>query len=110
MTNKRNLPVLTDEEMAEKIRKSIENGERRMSDNRPKTYKGKQVEYRGEISDREPFTGKEEGIYYLISTGSAYCYYDGVGSLDLRFEPNPHNPEVADMKPCWYSEMKESEE
>ena len=30
MTNKRNLPVLTDEEMAEKIRKSIENGERRM--------------------------------------------------------------------------------
>ena len=31
MTNKRNLPVLTDEEMAEKIRKSIENGERRMS-------------------------------------------------------------------------------
>jgi len=81
-----------------------------MSDNRPKTYKGKQVEYRGEISDREPFMGKEEGIYYLISTGSAYCYYDGVGSLDLRFEPNPHNPEVADMKPCWYSEMKESEE
>ena len=81
-----------------------------MSDNRPKTYKGKQVEYRGEISDREPFTGKEEGIYYLISTGSAYCYYDGVGSLDLRFEPNPHNPEVANMKPCWYSELKESEE
>ena len=38
-----------------------------MSDNRPKTYKGKPVEYRGEISDREPFTGKEEGIYYLIS-------------------------------------------
>ena len=30
MTNKRNLPVLTDEEMAEKIRKSIENGERRV--------------------------------------------------------------------------------
>ena len=57
MTNKRNLPVLTDEEMAEKIRKSIENGERRMSDNRPKTYKGKQVEYRGEISDRESFAG-----------------------------------------------------
>jgi len=30
MTNKRNLPVLTDEEMAEKICESIENGERRM--------------------------------------------------------------------------------
>ena len=81
-----------------------------MSDNRPKTYKGKQVEYRGEISDREPFTGKEEGIYYLISTGSAYCYYDGAGMLDLQFIPNPHNPEVAHMESCWCSELWESEE
>ena len=81
-----------------------------MSDNRPKTYKGKPVEYRGKISDREPFTGKEEGIYYMISTGSAYCYYDGVATLDQRFVPNPHNPEVAHLKPCWYSELKENKE
>jgi len=81
-----------------------------MSDNRPKTYKGKQVEYRGEISDRDSFEGKEEGIYYMISTGSFYCYYDGDGSLDAQFIPNPHNPEVAHMEPCWYSELKESEE
>jgi hypothetical protein len=81
-----------------------------MSDNRPKTYKGKQVEYRGEISDRESFAGKEEGIYYMISTGSSYCYYDGVATLDQRFVPNPHNPEVAHLKPCWYSELKENKE
>jgi hypothetical protein len=81
-----------------------------LSDNRPKTYKGKQVEYRGEISDRDSFEGKEEGIYYMISTGSFYCYYDGDGSLDAQFIPNPHNPEVAHMEPCWYSELKESEE
>ena len=80
-----------------------------MNDNRPTTYKGKPAEYRGEISDRESFAGKEEGIYYMISTGSFYCYYDGDGSLDSRFIPNPHNPEVANMKPCWYSEMKENE-
>ena len=76
----------------------------------PVSYKGKPVEYRGKISDRESFEGKEEGIYYLISTGSAYCYYDGVGMLDLQFIPNPHNPEVAHMGPCWYSELRESEE
>ena len=40
--------------------------ERIMKDNRPKAYKGKQVEYRGEISDRESFAEKEEGIYYMI--------------------------------------------
>ena len=72
----------------------------------PVSYKGKPVEYRGKISDRESFEGKEEGIYYMISTGSFYCYYDGDGSLDSRFIPNPHNPEVANMKPCWYSELK----
>ena len=76
----------------------------------PVSYKGKPVEYRGEISDRESFEGKEEGIYYMISTGSFYCYYDGDGSLDLWFIPNPHNPEVANMKFCWYSEMKENED
>jgi len=76
----------------------------------PVSYKGKQVEYRGEISDRESFAEKEEGIYYMISTGSFYCYYDGSGSLDTHYVPNPHNPEVADMKPCWYSELKESED
>jgi len=76
----------------------------------PVSYKGKQVEYRGEISDRESFAEKEEGIYYMISTGSFYCYYDGSGSLDAHYVPNPHNPEVADMKPCWYSELKESKE
>ena len=58
----------------------------------------------------DPTIFEEEGIYYLISTGSGYCYYDGVGSLDLRFIPNPHNPEVAHMEPCWYSELRESEE
>tara|TARA_R110000751_G_scaffold84400_1_gene168898 strand:+ start:184 stop:549 length:366 start_codon:yes stop_codon:yes gene_type:complete len=81
----------------------------------PVSYKGKPVEYRGKISDRESLEGKEEGIYYLMATGSGYCYYDGVArgvcrysyeeSLDLWFEPNPHNPEVADMKPCWYSAL-----
>tara|TARA_R110000824_G_scaffold367539_1_gene556714 strand:+ start:300 stop:599 length:300 start_codon:yes stop_codon:yes gene_type:complete len=84
--------------------------EQRASGDLPKTYKGKPAIFRGEISDREPFKGKEEGIYYLISTGSGYCYYDGVATLDLRFTPNPHNPEVAHMEPCWHSELKESEE
>ena len=81
-----------------------------MSDNRPKTYKGKQVEYRGEISDSDSFEGKEKGIYYMISTGSFYCYYDGDGSLDAQFIPNPHDPAHAHMEPCWYSELRERNE
>ena len=84
--------------------------ERKISDYRPTTYKGKPVTFRGEISDRESFEGKEEGIYYMLSTGSFYCYYDGSGSIDPQFEPNPYNPEVAHMEPCWYSELSESEE
>jgi hypothetical protein len=44
-----------DEAYIEKFQKG-----RRMKDNRPKTYKGRQVEYRGEISDRESFEGKKE--------------------------------------------------
>ena len=80
----------------------------RIRDNRPKTYKGKQVEYRGEISDRESFEGKPEGIYYRISTGSYYCYYDGVdrSTLDLWLEPCPSNPENAGKKPRWYSDAR----
>jgi len=80
----------------------------RIRDNRPKTYKGKQVEYRGEISDRESFEGKPEGIYYRISTGSYYCYYDGVdrSTLDLWLEPCQYNPEMAGKKPRWYSDVR----
>ena len=80
----------------------------RIRDNRPKTYKGKQVEYRGEISDRESFEGKSEGIYYMISTGSYYCYYDGVdrSTLDLWLEPCLSNPENAGKKPRWYSDVR----
>ena len=79
-----------------------------MSDNRPKTYKGKQVEYRGEISDRESFEGKPEGIYYVISTGSYYCYYDGVdrSTLDLWMEPLLSNPANVGKKPNWHSNVK----
>ena len=80
----------------------------RIRDNRPKTYKGKQVEYRGEISDRESFEGKSEGIYYMISTGSYYCYYDGVdrSTLDLWMEPLLSNPANVGKKPNWYSDVR----
>ena len=67
----------------------------------PKDYKGKKVPFYNTI-DRIG-CNQGEGIYFVETTGSHYCYYDGEGNYDHWF--NPYGEE-----PAWKSERENNKE